>query len=311
MQGGFRKLKPQLVWDFCLSLWGGCSSPASRRSRSRWNLAEQRDPDAYLKGLAHYPLWEQNYLTVQRNPDAIEEVLDEQAAKGPMFTLSEADAKLRYGRELVVAALGAAQKSVADNGDVEYRVLHDGTHHVHVNDAIRVRDAVQFPIASDAKRVLRAQAETGQPHFGLTADVEEAHHAVAIDPRDWPLLACQVRLGGKVYFNTRGTFGIAGAGYCWGCLGAAGRRAVLYVLGSTLPMWAMLFSDDWDFTVEAGMFARTLLTALWVLHVFAFPIKRRKCRGDFVLGWLQEVLERVVTLWSLLTQCESGHFVKH
>ena len=38
--------------------------------------------------------------------------------------------------------------------------------------------------------------------YGLAIDGEDAHRSVQIAEVDWPLQACQVRPGGKVYVNT-------------------------------------------------------------------------------------------------------------
>ena len=59
----------------------------------------------------------------------------------------------------------------------------------------------------------------------------------------------------------------------------------------------MLFADDWDFVAEGANFERSLLGALWVLHVFGFPIKWRKCRGGFVYTWVG--YEKSLREWAL------------
>jgi hypothetical protein len=120
----------------------------------------------------------------------------------------------------------------------------------------------------------------------LTADIEDAHRMIAVCPSDWPLQACQVRPGGKVYLNTRGTFGISSAAYWWGRLGAAALRLMLYILGDELPAWLFLFADDWDITAEGPRYVKTLLTALWILVVFRIPVKWKKCRGGLSYAWV-------------------------
>ena len=111
---------------------------------------------------------------------------------------------------------------------------------------IRVRDGGLFPTAPDIRRMQRAQAETGVPHVGLTADVQEAHRAVANRREDWPLQACRSRPDGDVFLSKCGMFGVSSAAYWWGRLGAALLRSCLYVTGRTFPCWIMLFADDWD-----------------------------------------------------------------
>ena len=67
--------------------------------------------------------------------------------------------------------------------------------------------------------------------LGVTVDVESAHRIPVVRPEDWPRQAWQVRPGGVVFLNRRGTFGIASAAYWWGRLAAALQRSALMVLG--------------------------------------------------------------------------------
>ena len=53
-------------------------------------------------------------------------------------------AKSEYGERLRVASLGALEQHKGD-----FRVIHDGTHGVRVNPAIRVRDKEACPMAHD------------------------------------------------------------------------------------------------------------------------------------------------------------------
>jgi hypothetical protein len=114
-----------------------------------------------------------------------------------------------------------------------------------VNRNIQVRDRIPFPLASDVSRLLRRQASRGRPNFGLTADVKEAHRAVAIHPDDWPLQACQVVPGGSIYLNRRGTYGISSAAYWWGRLAPGLHRGLAYGWSNIADAFAFLFADDW------------------------------------------------------------------
>ena len=53
-------------------------------------------------------------------------------------------AKERYGDRLAVASLSALEKSVAEDGEVEVRVLLDGTHGVDTKRYIKVLDGGHF-----------------------------------------------------------------------------------------------------------------------------------------------------------------------
>ena len=260
-------------------------TPAVFPPKRKWRLSGQQDPFAYLEedfggGTCS------NYTSAVGYADLVEKTLRDQAGRGLVTIMSEAQARREYGDRLTIASLGALEKGVGSDGVMEIRIIHDGTHKVPVNDKIRVRDGGIFPTAPDLKLALREQAATGRPHFGLTADIEEAHRMIAVDPVDWPLQACQARPGGEVFLNTCGTYGIASAAYWWGRLGAASLRTLIYILGNELPAWILLFADDWDFTAEGPRYVHTLLTGLWSLVIFKIPVKWKKCRGGLAYAWV-------------------------
>ena len=211
--------------------------------------------------------------------------------------MPEAEAKAKCGDRLAIASLAALEKAVSEDGVVEVRVLHDGTHGVDTNRYILVLYGGISPTAQDLKRVLRHQASRNVPHFGLTVDVEGAHRIIVVRPEDWPLQACQVHPGGVVYLNRRGTFGIASAAYWWGRLAAALQRSALTVLGPDWPIWALLYADDFDLTAEGTTFARALLAFIWWLVLFGFPLSWHKSRGGLVYAWVG--LEKNLREWSL------------
>ena len=124
---------------------------------------------------------------------------------------------------LVNASLGANRKE-KPGGQITARVLLDGTNGLEVNKRTQVRDQERAPIAADLRRSTRAKAARGETTFAVTADVSEAHRQVPIHPQDWRLLGCQVRLGGDVFINTVGTFGVASASYYWSRISAAPGR---------------------------------------------------------------------------------------
>ena len=152
--------------------------------------------------------------------DKVEAVLEDQAGRGQVLKLTDAEARAPFP-DLVVASLGAQRKD-KPNGVVSARVLFDGT----VNTRTRVRDQERSPTASDLKRAMREKAELGQPTFALTADVSEAHRQVPIHTSDLRFLVCQISKGSSVYVNTVRTFGITSASYYWNRVGAATGRAL-------------------------------------------------------------------------------------
>ena len=104
-------------------------------------------------------------------------------------------------------------KGTDDAGEISVRVLFDGTFGVPAYDRIKVRDQDCCPVAVDIKRALREQAAYSAANFGLTANVKEAHRLIAVNEQDWKFLGCRAVMGGDVFINKVGTFGIASAAY--------------------------------------------------------------------------------------------------
>ena len=120
---------------------------------------------------------------------------------------------MRRGKDsqiLVIASLGAQRKEKPAS---KVSALFDGTHGLCVNTRTRLRDQERAPIAADLKRSMREKTRIDELTFALSAEETEAHSQVPTHPNDWHYLGCQVILGGDVFVNTVGTFGIASASY--------------------------------------------------------------------------------------------------
>ncbi len=228
----------------------------------------------------------QNYSSAKDFAEEVRSTLEDQVTRNQIQKMAEQDAVAKFGDRLTIASLGAIEKGTRDDGSTEIRIIHDGTHRVDVNRYIRVRDRIPFPVGADVSRLLRHQASTRTPFFGLTADVKEAHRAVAVHPDDWPLQACQVETGGSVYLNKRGTYGISSAAYWWGRLAAALHRGLVYGWSNDVEAYAFLFADDWWFTAAGKGFAETLLGAILYLRTFGVPLSWKKVTGGFVVAWI-------------------------
>ena len=270
----------------------GCVSPKVWRSfteQPEWRGDSTRAAEFVGRRRSNYP-------SAEAFADEVEEALKEQASRGQFLVLSETEAIAKYGTKLAIASLAALEKGTDADGKVEVRIIHDGTNGVDVNRFIKVNDGSCCPTAADIKRVMQAQRASGLPHFGLTLDVKEAHRAVAVRPEDWPLQACQVREGGSVYLNTRGTYGMASAAYWWGRLSAAVHRLSLMTLGRLGP-WAKLFADDWDLNAGGSSFELKLMAFAWLLVALKVPLSWKKARGGFVYCWVG--LEVDLRSWAL------------
>eukprot|EP00974_Lingulodinium_polyedra_P091413 8861582-Lingulodinium_polyedra.AAC.1 len=206
------------------------------------------------------------------------------------------EARRRWGRRLVVAALGAVEKNPDKD---EWRVVYDATNGVRLNHRIRVRDQVRCPTWPDVCRLLEAVREDGRAvHFGITFDVAKAHRRIPIREADWGFLACRAEAGRgepaeeeELYINRVGTFGVASAAYWWARLGALILRLLYAVLGPDFPVYAWLYSDDGALIGAGPKFAVTIGIAFLFLAVLGVPLSWRKVRGGTSLEWVGFVVD--------------------
>jgi len=201
-------------------------TPAVFPRKRKWALPTQAHPELLDVHEFVEPVLLENYKSARELRKEVEADLEDLRARGLCDRLTEDQAKTRFGTRFVVASLGALVKRTTEDGEKIIRLLFDGTREVPLNSAIRVRDQEIPPGAPDLKRVLRAQGEWSSTPFGLVADVKDAHRAVAIHPADRHLLGCRAFPGGPIYFQKRGTFGVASASYWWGRLAAALLRLI-------------------------------------------------------------------------------------
>ena len=60
----------------------------------------------------------------------------------------------------------------------------------------------------------------------------------------------------------------------------------MYSWSNVVEAFAMLFADDWWFSVAGRDFALHLLGAIFYLRVFSVPLSWKKLTGGFVLSWV-------------------------
>ena len=109
----------------------------------------------------------------------------EEAALGWMIEIPEAEARARYGDRLAIAALG-----VVEERD-KIRVVHDGSHKVHVNHRIRVKDQVRCPGAGELRTLILERVAAGIKSFAILGDVSKAHRRIKVREADWGFQTCQ------------------------------------------------------------------------------------------------------------------------
>ena len=145
----------------------------------KWNVARQSEADL---GVILEETRRDNYTTTSEYKEEVRRTLLDQASRGQILVLPEAKARSLYGSRLLIASLAAIRTSTREDGTTEVRIIHDGTHGLHLNTQIKVRGHIPLPMAVDVRQALIVLRQSGLPFFAATADVQEAHRQVHGDP---------------------------------------------------------------------------------------------------------------------------------
>ena len=211
----------------------------------------------------------------------LEKQFGEEALLGMMFKTSLEDAKREFS-DLRIAAQGAIQK-----GDDSWRVLHDATHHVQVNNQTAIRDQIRMPGAGDQRTIMQESAEHDEGvHFTLQFDVSKAHRRYLHKRRDWGLLGCRSNEDtSTLWLNRVGTFGFTCASYWWARLASAIGRMVLRFFGRKWVV-QLLFADDNRLQSNGKKKYDNLLLALFLWILVGTPLSWHKCKGGLSCEWV-------------------------
>ncbi|CAE7725645.1 RE2 [Symbiodinium sp. CCMP2592] len=225
----------------------------------------------------------QNYRDGAEVEKALEEAFTKEEAEGRMFPLSLAEAKTRFPGP----ALRIAAQAVIPKPDHEFRVVHDGTHGVHVNNEIVMLDRLESPgpreISSIQKLGMVAEEKV---LFGLVGDVKKAHRRYLHHPEHWGVLACRTRSDSSVvWLNRTGTFGIASAAYWFARLiGLVGRLSLRVMLQAFVFM--LIYADDLHLLSGGSDRWLNLWMSLALLCMQGTPFSEKKWRGGLQLDWV-------------------------
>ena len=222
----------------------------------------------------------ENYASAVGAAKQLQAQFEEERALGMCFDVTLADAQQSYPSD----SLRLASLAAMDKGDSTFRVLHDGTHGVRVNNDTQPRDQTRMPSAGELRRVLEHARSIGGLHFSLQSDVHKAHRRFKNAQRDWGYQACQV-FEGTVWLNRVGTFGVGTACYWWARLAACLARAGLTVTDFE-ELWQLLFADDVLWIAAGPNFVDLILSCLFTWTLFGTPFKWVKCRGGLQQDWL-------------------------
>ena len=248
--------------------------PAVFEKKTKWRTYAEEDSLEVCREIDR-----DNYLSVKDHASIVQQQFEAEAELGAMQELPADKARARYGRNFAVASLGAIEKKDGSHG-----VIHDGTHGVAVNAAIKIRDQLRSPTAGDVKACV--QTLQGAV-FGLSGNVKRAHRLVKVCQHDWGLLACRTgaRKEDFVWVNCVGAFGISSAAYHWSRLMAGLGRSSFYLIGR-LALDQLIYSDDlfWLTCVAAGVPWIVLIIFYYVL--LGLPFAWHKFSGGLKCGWV-------------------------
>ena len=246
-------------------------TPAVFGEKGKWKLPDDAGPGVDMCD---------NYRSVEPHIEQVKALFREEAALGWMEEYPEDVAREKFGTRFAIAALGVVEEKD------KARVVHDGSHKVHVNHRIKVRDQLRCPGAGDIRTILRERVADGVKSFGIMGDVSKAHRRVKVREQDWGYQACQLEAG-KVWVNRVGTYGMASAAYWWGRVAAATLvRLCHYLAGNQVPLEILLYVDDHIMLAcdKAGIVLAG--TLIYFLSSLGVPWRWDKSRGGTQVDWI-------------------------
>ena len=262
-------------------------TPAIYLEKQKWRLPELPEDEANWGEVVR-----DNYVSASDNLDQLRKEIMEELQACRMVKMTLAEARKEFGEKLSVASLALIQE-----GPDKWRLIHDGTHGVLVNNRIRPLDRADSPTVMDISATNEDMAEWSQESgvslFTLVWDFSKAHRLVPVRREDWGFLACSLNPKGSdvtddtdIYLNTCGTYGVGSASYWWGRLASMATRPQHYMLGFLRAAWILLYADDGKITAEAKEFLTSIPLALLTLLIFNFPAKWAKCHGGTEYQWV-------------------------
>ena len=218
----------------------------------------------------------ENYVSATE--DILRKQFAEEEELGHMFTIEYGEAKKRW-KEVKISAQAAIEKS-----DSTFRIVHDGTHGVNVNNHIRMVNLQRFPTAAE-QRALMTESSELRPgvHFCLQADVSKAHRRFLHREEDLGLLCC--RADSKPLTERSILHVVVSASFWWGRLCSAIGRLILTMMGRQW-FWILMFADDSRTQAHGPQKFTMLVLSLFIWVVVGTPFSWKKVKGGLELDWL-------------------------
>ena len=267
----------------CALTWLGVEEPLPRTPavyprKVKWRLPEDCPSVA--------DDFEDNYASTKGQEEWLSAHFLGQAEAGQVVRMPRARAAKKYKGRLAVASIGLQKKPDKPDGAPDFRVTHDGTFRVGVNNKIRPQDQASAATAKDIRSVVKAVHEVGGDFVGMAADAKDAHRSIPIREEDWGWQACDPTGNDILALNTCGTYGIGSAHYWFARAFAGVLRLFHYCCGWIAPMFLLAFADDTLLLVQEPAHCRVHLAFMWFLDVLEVPMSWRKCRGGRDLSWI-------------------------
>ena len=116
----------------------------------------------------------------------------------------------------------------------------------------------------------------------LKADLAKAHRRIKILPKDWKYQVALI--GGKVWVNKVGTYGIASAQLYWGRLAALKLR-ILYYLFPSID-WQFIYVDDFAWILRGEGHQPLACAIILTLLALGAPLSWKKTVLSCFNVWL-------------------------
>lgn len=262
-------------------------TPAVYERKHRWKKLDETE---YERDMPNY----KSAAGTEMSKILRSQFLEEQDL-GMMYETTLRQAEHDYpGDALRIAAQGAIEKA-----DETFRILHDGTHGVRVNNEIKVRDQTRMPGASEGRSVMNLCYEKKPGvHFQLLSDVKKAHRRYLHRVQDHGLQACRAETpedptspDSKIWINRTGTFGVGCAGYWWGRLAAACGRIVIALFFEGHWYFQLIYADDIRSQSHGPESYESLLLGIFAWVVMGTPLSWKKLRGGLKIDWIGYYLD--------------------
>ena len=230
--------------------------------------------------------WEpemRNYRDGPEVENALREAFEKEEKEGRMFPLSLSEARNRYPGE----SFRVAAQAVVPKPDNDFRVVHDGTHGVWVNNEIVMKDRLESPGAREVSALQKLGLVSEEKvFFGIVGDVSKAHRRFLHHPEHWGVLACKTRSDSSVvWLNRTGTFGIASAAYWFSRLiGLVGRLSFRVMLDAFI--FALIYADDLHLVGAGKERWLNIWMMLALFRMQGTPFSDHKWRGGLQVDWV-------------------------